>query len=90
MERTLLPIALVMLSWTAKAQNDCATALDIDLGVYTVTLIDGTELPNPICALNGTDNLSAAEWYTFTASEDTAITVSTDLPQNAGGDTRFH
>lgn len=61
----------------------------IGLGTYTVDAVNGSEVPAPICAANG-PGATAGEWYAFTATTDTFITVSTDLAQNDGGDTRFH
>lgn len=70
-------------------QNTCATALPVAAGLHTVTLVDGTEVPDPICAQNGA-GATNGEWYTYTPSQDYTIIVTTDLAQNAGGDTRFH
>ena len=49
-----------------KTQNTCLTATAITAGSYTVTTVDGTEIPFPICAENGT-GATAGEWYVFTA-----------------------
>ncbi len=73
------------------AQNTCLTALPISAGTYTVSVIDGTDVPDPICAANGPIGANAAgEWYVYTPSDDYSVTVSTDLAANTGGDTRFH
>ncbi|MCB0792581.1 MAG: VCBS repeat-containing protein [Flavobacteriales bacterium] len=71
------------------AQDDCANALPITAGTYNVAAINGTEVPSPICAPNGT-GATAGEWYTYTPTADHSLTVTTDLPTNAGLDTRFH
>ncbi|MBS1581371.1 MAG: VCBS repeat-containing protein [Bacteroidetes bacterium] len=84
---TLLAIGLGLPA--VLAQDQCTTALPITAGTYTVTGIDGPEIPSPICAMNGI-GASGGEWYTYTPTADHALTVTTDLPQNAGGDTRFH
>ena len=73
------------------AQNTCLTALPISAGTYTVDVIDGTDVPNPICAANGpVGSNPAGEWFIYTPTDDYTVTVSTDLPVNVGGDTRFH
>jgi hypothetical protein len=89
MKRTLLFLSAGLIGWQGQAQDQCSTALAIGLGTYTVDYINGTEIPLPICAFNGF-GATNGEWYSFTADGDTTITVSTDLPQNFGGDTRFH
>ncbi len=71
------------------AQNTCATALTITAGNHVVTSIDGTEVPDPICAANG-PGATAGEWYLYTPDDDYTVTVTTDLVVNSGVDTRFH
>lgn len=80
---------LIGLPVLANAQNTCATALPITAGTYSVTAVDGTDVPTVICAPNGT-GATAAEWYTYTPTDDYTVTVSTDLPGTAGADTRVH
>ncbi len=90
--KTQLLLTTVSFSLSAAvglSQNTCSTALPITAGVYTVTAVDGTEIPAPICAPNG-QGASAGEWYTYTPADTFTVTVSTDLPQNTGGDTRVH
>lgn len=70
------------------AQNDCNNPITITEGLHTVDGING-EKPTLICAENG-DNATAGEWYVYTPSEDLNLTITSDLPQNSGGDTRFH
>lgn len=71
---------------------DAANATPINgIGTFTVNAVDGSEIPNPICAANGT-GASNGEWYAYTIdlTEETGVTISTDLSQNSGGDTRIH
>ena len=82
-------IALLAVAASAQAQNSCSTALPITPGTYTVDAVNGPEIPVPICAPNGFGALHT-EWYSYTPDADYSLTVSTDLPQNAGKDTRFH
>lgn len=73
----------------SQAQNSCATALPIaPATVYTISAFDGA-MPTLICAPNGTGE-TAAEWYTYTPTDDYTVTLTTDLPGTAGEDTRFH
>lgn len=86
MKRSLLALPLSLLLLDAHAQNDCASALPITLGSHTVTAVNGTQVPAPICAQNGS-GASFGEWYTFTATNDTSITISS---ASSGVDTRVH
>ena len=75
------------------AQDTCETAVSIAVGTTTVVAVDGTEVPYPICTANGTIPATrnpAGEWYRYAPSEDFTVTVSSDLPVNAGKDTRVH
>ena len=72
-----------------RAQDDCANALQITAGIYIIDLVDGTEVPSPVCASGG-DNSDHGEWYRYTADEDYTLTVTTDLANNTGIDTRVH
>ena len=89
MTKKLLFIVLCLNISFSYGQDDCNSAIFITSGVYTVDMINGTEVPDPICANNGA-GATAGEWYYFTPCEDAYVTVSTSLPQNAGLDTRFH
>jgi hypothetical protein len=71
-------------------QNTCSTALPVTAGTYVVTVVDGSEIPNPICAPNGASNVTSAEWYSYTPTSDYTVVLTTDLPATAGVDTRFH
>ncbi|MBL8001601.1 MAG: VCBS repeat-containing protein [Flavobacteriales bacterium] len=78
-----------LLAVPANAQDNCATAVPVTLGSYVVTAVNGTQPPAPICAQNG-GAPTAGEWYVFTATHDTTIRISSDLPGNNGVDTRVH
>lgn len=82
-------LLLTSLSFSSFGQNTCSTALGITAGTYSVTVVDGPDVPTPICAANGT-GANAGEWYTYTPTADFTLTVTTDLAVNAGRDTRFH
>lgn len=82
-------LMLALLPMSAFSQNTCATAQAVTAGTYTVSAVDGTEVPTVICANNGT-GATAGEWYKYTPTADFAVTVTTDLPGTGGIDTRFH
>ncbi len=89
MKRTLLLLSIGLTAWQLQAQNTCATAVPVGLNTYYVAQIDGSEFPTPICA-GGAVLATMGEWYSYTSPIDTAITVTTDLASNNGGDTRIH
>ena len=86
MKRALLFLAGCASVLGGSAQSTCATALPIDIGNYTVDGITGTEIPAPVCAPGGTGATSGM-WYSYTATADTAITLSTEP---SATDTRVH
>lgn len=75
----------------AKAQDTCATAVALPgAGFYTVTAVNGTEIPTPVCAANGT-GATAGEWYVYTPAAHYNLTVTTNISNNNPLiDTRFH
>ncbi len=89
MRTTITLLFLCLLLAHARAQNTCATAVAITTGTYTVDTIDGFEIPAPVC-IPLAPSAAHGEWYSYTPPQDTAVTISTDLAANAGGDTRFH
>lgn len=89
MNKKLLLIPFCLLSYLGFSQDTCSSAVTITAGLHTVSTIDGTETSDPICS-GGSTAASAAEWYQYTPTEDTFVTLTTDLQQNSGGDTRFH
>ena len=88
MKRTLLLLWIGITAWQAHAQNTCATAVTAVLGDYYISQVNGTEVPEPICS-NGGEGATAGEWYSYTATTDTFLTVTSDMPQNNGIDTRM-
>lgn len=89
MKKITLIIALLFIVQLSNAQDTCATAVPITAGSYVVTAVNGTQVPSPICADNGT-GATAGEWYMYTPTFNYTTTVTTDLLVNSGGDTRFH
>lgn len=70
------------------AQDNCATAITVTAGTYTVDAINGNQVPAPDCIGGGSP--TAGEWYTYTATQEYTVTVTTDLPINICKDTRLH
>ncbi len=89
MRNLLLLLCVGFAFHQAKAQDTCATALTITAGEYVVDAVNGSQVPDPICAPNGS-GATAGEWYKYTATQDYYVTVTTDLAINLGKDTRVH
>ncbi|WP_223032392.1 FG-GAP-like repeat-containing protein [Hanstruepera marina] len=95
MKKTLLILFLFSTTFFS-AQNSSdtcqlaeeATAITAP-GLFTVDVINGSETPPTYCVGNAT-NVTVSEWYRYIPAEDTYMTITTDLPQNSGGDTRVH
>src|SRR5690554_5209706 len=86
-----LLLYLCLFSAGAFAQSTCSEAIELSLdqGFYTVEAIGG-DLPTPTCyGNNGWQLPSHGEWYSFTPEVNTYISITSNLPQNAGGDTRL-
>lgn len=91
MKKYLL-LTLLFASFGAVAQNTCSTALPINEGLTVVTIVDGTEIPAPICAPNGpVASNGKGEWYSYTPIQNYSVTITTNIEQNTPRvDTRFH
>ena len=87
MKKITFLIALLFCGINLYAQDTCDTALEVAAGLHTVDAVNGTEVPLPVCSTNG-EGATTGEWYSYTSTEDKYVTVSSDLVQNAGIDTR--
>ncbi|RZW57947.1 MAG: T9SS type A sorting domain-containing protein [Flavobacteriaceae bacterium] len=91
---SLLAVAFAVFPLTAQTSSDTcadasvATAITTP-GVFSITIIDGSEIPDPVCADNGS-GATKGEWFRFIPTATAYVTVSSDLPQNSGIDTRVH
>lgn len=86
---TNLILALFCLTiMQVQAQDTCATAQPVSAGTYTVAMIDGIEIPLPVCSANGT-GATNGEWYSYVSPVSINVTVTTDLPANVCKDTRI-
>lgn len=88
MKKITFLILCVFYSLSFYGQNTCDTAIAVTAGLTTVDAVNGTQGVTIICA--GSGSAGSAEWYTYTPTEDAHVTLTTDLPQNSGGDTRVH
>jgi len=88
MKKRLPLIMLCLTAFLAEAQDNCQTALEITAGTHTIDAINGNANTYGICAGSGT--AANSEWYKYSPSINTSVTVTTDLIANIGGDTRFH
>lgn len=70
------------------SQTTCSTALPVTEGTFTAPAISGNTAITNICTGSGSATMSV--WYSFTPTETSLYTISTDLPVNTGKDTRLH
>ena len=83
---------ILLLANVANAQNTCATAVPVTASLFSVGIINGTDVPNASCTTQGAvpaANIPAGEWYTYTPTQNYLMTISTDLQINSGKDTRI-
>lgn len=86
--KQLLPALLLLATpFAVTAQNTCATALDIGLGLNTASTLVG-EAPQALCVGNSPGNAGA--WFRYTAEHDTSIYISTYVQGYPTVDTRMH
>jgi hypothetical protein len=84
MKKLLLFVSLVLGVSNSFAQLTCATAVNIPTdGTYSVATITGTYPGN--CAGGTAATTPNSMWYSYTATADGEVTITTDLPQNDGG-----
>ena len=91
MKKITLLITMMFFIHHSYAQDTCATALPITTaGFYVVDVVNGSQVPSPICADNGT-GATTGEWYAYTPTQDYTVTVSSNIVENTPKvDTRFH
>ena len=69
--------------------NSCNDPIEIFAGIHFVDGING-EAINLNCTELDYDNGDNFKWYSYTPNQEYLITISTDLDENNGLDTRFH
>jgi ASPIC and UnbV/FG-GAP-like repeat/Secretion system C-terminal sorting domain/FG-GAP repeat len=92
MKKIILLLMFCFVIQFTNAQNTCATAVPItSAGLYVITTVDGTQVPNPSCITDPDANPTKAEWYAYTPTANYNVTFSTDIDQNNPRiDTRVH
>lgn len=88
MKKLLLSISISILvnTWSF-GQQTCASAQLITAGLYTIPSINGTEVPPLVCSTGGS-GATAANWYKYTATQNFAVTVTTNFVSNGTIDNR--
>jgi hypothetical protein len=86
--RTLLLLSSLILSLSLFGQSNCQTAPLVGYGIHAVDTISGQSIAGIECISNTAGTQGA--WYAFFATQDTLITVSTDLAATNGSDTRIN
>lgn len=90
MKKTTTLILVLFANYFAFAQDTCSSAPTISAGLHVVTAVNGTQIPNPLCAANGA-GATAGEWYIYVPTQTYTTTVSSNIAQNNPKvDTRFH
>ncbi len=90
MKKTLLTTIIYLSAFSSLfAQLTCNSATVISAGTYTLDAVNGTEVPDPVCASGGT-GATAGKWYKYTAPADYTVTVTTDFAANTGIDNRVN
>ena len=84
MKRFFAASALLAALPTAAQQGTCATAPSVILGVTNVGPVQGD--PNTYCG-GGTNGANAA-WFRYTATMDTSVRITTNIPGYPVNDTR--
>ncbi len=93
MKKTLLLVISFFSVTLVMAQEHCDSALTVVLGNTTTAppfANESGEAPTQLCGLTNQNGTPATKgkWYTFTATQNNTVTVSTLLPQNNNADTR--
>src|SRR5436190_13327507 len=86
MKRTLLLLSACAGVLGMQAQSTCLTAVPVGLGSTAVAGITGSQVPSPICTING-GGATMGMWYTYISAVDTGLNISTVASLV---DTRFH
>lgn len=91
MKKNTLILFLFFIFNSANSQSTCDTAIPLNTdGLYVVDAVNGTQIPSPICAVNGA-GATAGKWFAYTPTQNYTVTISTDITANTPRkDTRFH
>ncbi|OIQ22124.1 MAG: hypothetical protein BM557_01745 [Flavobacterium sp. MedPE-SWcel] len=72
------------------AQNTCATAEQVTVGIHDASYADDSEAPSIICTQGVNNALNKGLWYTYTSTSIINVTISTSLTGYPNIDTRVH
>lgn len=86
----LATVALSLSCLHVHAQQDCASAIPIDAGVHSVAAITGQIPDAPRCTTIDDGPAAHAIWYSYTATADTIVEITTSVFGQPQVDTRFH
>lgn len=87
MKKIILLLFIASFFLKGNAQSSCETSSVVTVGTYTMGVVNGTG-PSVYCIDTGT--ASAGLWYKYIPTQNYNVTITTNLPVNAGKDTRFH
>lgn len=90
MTRTFTLSALLLAAYPTNAQNSCASAVPVVPGTYVVTSVDGDGPPLTVCTTNGQVPAAHAEWYSYTATTDTIVHITTQVTGQPNVNTRVN
>jgi hypothetical protein len=79
-----LVLTLLMSPVAVVGQMDCATALDVALGVHSVSTLTAGD-PPPSACISGPSTPQHAAWFRFNAPVDTGIRISSNVEGNPLG-----
>lgn len=86
MKKIFIFVVLLFANHFIIAQQNCETAPTIIAGTHSGAIINGVA-PPLFCVNNAAEH---AIWYKYIPSDDHEVTVTTDLIQNLGKDSRVH
>ncbi|WP_121665626.1 FG-GAP-like repeat-containing protein [Mesonia aquimarina] len=89
MKKTTILFFFLLLFSSVFSQDNCENAEIVNAGIYSFNEINGSQSAPSNC-IGEYENGDAAEWFKYEASQDYTLTITTDLPENSEGDTRFH
>lgn len=91
MKKTTTLILLLFANYFAFAQDTCSSAPTITSGLHVVAAVNGTQVPNPLCAAANGAGATTGEWYIYVPTQTYTTTISSNITQNNPKiDTRFH
>lgn len=87
MKKITLLLFVISFFIKGNAQSSCETSSLVTVGTYAMGVVNGTG-PTVYCIDTGT--ATAGLWYKYIPTQNYNVTITTNLPVNAGKDTRFH